>query len=199
MDLLNNEAIPRIQIHGSCIEWDGVFKPPGEDPFPNFLGNVNKPNNGFWTFSERPDTGSTWLDVCASQSIKSSPVEIHRFEVVGSPRILVLRRQQEILDLAFKWRLLSDHLLTAEFGNEEWREYADDAYASETADEYIERSLEILLYDNRFWVKAGEYYDAVHAPADAAFHETWIASFEVESTFWYRPCLFLKHLGIKIL
>jgi len=65
------------------IEWDGVFKPPREDPLPNFLGNVHKPNNGFWTSSERPDGGSSWLDVWASQNIEKSPVHFRSQLNVG--------------------------------------------------------------------------------------------------------------------
>jgi hypothetical protein len=174
------------QLHGSQADWNGTLVPPNNDPLP---GHGNKPSGLFWTSSERADGRSAWLDICCLPRIGLRPVSVHRFHVTGSPRILVLRNRQQLIDLAFEWRLLRHY-----GDDEEWRQYCD-AFESESWDDYVDRRMDVLLDSNEFWGLARNSYDAVNIPEDAAFREKWMKQFEVESTFWYRPHLFLKHAG----
>ena len=176
-----------FQLHASPNDWDGTLYAPPNEGRPSF---DDKPAGFFWTSSERTDGSSAWLEICSNPPISRPPVSIHRFEVVDSPRILVLRRENDLL------RLATEHgVVSAPPDTEDWREYALEPHGGETLSQYLKRRVGVTLNTNEFWGVMQDHWDAVHVPEDAKFTEDWIGSFEIESTVWFRPQHFLAHRG----
>ncbi|MCA3421105.1 MAG: hypothetical protein INF88_19620 [Roseomonas sp.] len=188
-----------IQIHASAELWGGRFLKRSSE---GMTGNRFKPMNGFWTSSERKDGNSAWLDLCCDQGRleKISAIEVHRFEVIGTPRVWVLKNDEQLIDAASRLKLLPEWI-----DSPDWHDYIN--VPSHDADEelsgryhlnkWINDQMEVLLDCGDFWGKFYSFADAVHTPADAKFSDPWMNSFEVESTCWFSPEQHLRHLGVR--
>lgn len=171
------------QLHASSVTWNGEFN---ERPIDGLIGHAFKPMFGFWTSSERGDGGTAWLDLCRDPERSNIRVtEVHRFVVVGQPRIWVLIDDKQLIDAAIELQLLPDYSEALD-----WRQY-ENVGDHQTLDDWIKQRMEVLLDCGEFWGAFRLHADAVHVPIAAKFNGPWLSSFEVESTCWFEPG---KHL-----
>lgn len=177
------------QMHASSTPWNGEF---GERAVDGLIGNTFKPMFGFWTSSDRGDGDTAWLDLCRDpERDEIHAIELHRFEVVGAPRIWVLRNDQQIVEAAIELQLLPDYSEV-----DDWRSYADASDHTDL-DDWIEKRMDVLLDCGEFWWAFRPHADAVHVPTTAKFSGRWLSSFEVESTCWFEPDKHLRRVSVK--
>jgi hypothetical protein len=179
------------QLHASRVPWDGVLV---ERPKEVLVGSWFKPKFGLWTSSERADGESAWLDLCRDPAQEEcTAVEVHRYEVIGTPRIWVLRTDAQLIETAIMLGLLAemrdDPELWARPGWEEPEEAVWDV------ERQIMDRMDVLLKCDEFWGTLPRHADAVHVPADADFSGEWVGAFDVESTCWFRPESHMAHRG----
>ncbi len=156
------------------------------------VGNTYKPMNGLWTSSERDDGESAWLDLCRDESRKDiSAIEVHRFEVIGEPKIWVLKNDEQLIEAALELNLLPEWI-----NRPYWEEYGEFSSRVQL-DNWVNDRMKILLDCGEFWGEFNSIADAVHTPANAEFSNTWMSSFEVESTCWFKPERHLRRLSVR--
>jgi hypothetical protein len=96
-----------IQLHASAELLGGRFLKRSSE---GMTRNRFKPTNRLWTSSERKDGNSAWLDLCCDQGRpeKISAIDVHRFGVIGTPRIWVLKNDAQLINDASRLKLLPE-------------------------------------------------------------------------------------------
>jgi hypothetical protein len=139
-----------------------------------------KPAWGFWTSSKLDDGTSEWTRH-AKRYEGRRKMRNFEFEVVGSPRILVLRGNEEV-----------DAVL-AHYGGERYG--VEELLAAEDYTEQgMERHTRSMIAFADAWRAITADFDAAHVPSEfsrGGALRTW----DVESTVWFRPATFLRKLS----
>lgn len=103
-----SEAFPMqwpVQLHVSENTWHGILKEPDPKPIP---GHSSKPSGLFWTSSETREWNSAWSEICTKPPIGRQPKQLHRYEVVNDPRVLIIREKSQLVEPAVELRLIRD-------------------------------------------------------------------------------------------
>ena len=153
------------QGHFGDLTWDGVLSNAMERPewWPGY-----KPPAAFWTSTLREDGTTPWREYLGG--IDCSADACFVFEVVGEPRVLMLRTDDDLQAAA--------------------RNLGMEAEA-----EWLPRLWDRAVME-AFWDKMAEVYDAIHVPEK---HDRFgcLNGWDCESTAWLRPADHLRLVAIK--
>jgi hypothetical protein len=138
-----------------------------------------KPAWGFWTSSTQADGSSEWARLAKSYEGRRK-LRNFEFEVTGSPRVLVLRSDDDV-DAALS------HYGGERYGVEEMLDAGDFSL------EGVERHARSMAAFLAAWRAITSEFDAAHVPSDFLGGQT-LRTWDVESTVWFRPATFLRLL-----
>lgn len=174
--ILNPETINfAVQIHRASPAWTAQLVDN------NFVVDVPlgffKPAWGFWTSSRLADGTSEWSQYARRYEGRRK-LHNFEFEVIGSPRVLVLQNDDDV-----------DAVL-AHYGGERYgvEEMMDASDFNLDAMERYTRSMTAFL---AAWKFITEEFDAAHVPSGFSRARA-LMSWDVESTVWFRPAKFLR-------
>lgn len=138
-----------------------------------------KPAWGFWTSSKQADETSEWSRY-AKRYEGRRKLRNFEFEVTGSPRVLVLRDDDDV-DAALA------HYGGERYGVEELVKVGD--YSPEG----MERHARSMMAFAAAWRAITSDFDAAHVPSTFSRGGA-LKSWDAESTVWFRPATYLRKL-----
>lgn len=176
----------KVQIHAAHTAWPGELRRDYHAMMSPFT--LLKPA-GFWTSTETEPWSSAWLQACretvvAREKIAWLPAALVRFQALGSPKVLEISGEDDMIEALERLDLI-----------EHMREPAEDG-EEETRPRYP--SLERLFSGGLLWDDLERRFDAIRwSPGWPNRDDDEIASvFECESTVWFRPWESLRVLEV---
>ncbi len=158
-------TVPTIQLHNGFSGWNGEF---GERACAR--AHHLKIPGAFYTSSERPDGRSAWTDWASTDMPHLLRDTSFRYEVMGSPKALVLRTDDDLVSAYKQLDLIS---------------------GSEVIDEPSLLMME-MLFKNEFRRRVVERFDCIHIPHDFDRFSSAGLAYDCETTAWFRPGKFLS-------
>jgi hypothetical protein len=157
-------TVPAIQLHNGSSDWDGRF----HDRTCARAHHLKIPG-AFYTSSERPDGRSAWTDWARTDMPHLVRDTLFRYEVMGSPKALVLRTDDDLISAYKQLGLVPGEAMI---------------------DEPSLLMME-MLFKNEFRRLVVEHYDCIHIPDDFDRFSSAGLAYDCETTAWFRPGPFL--------